>query len=83
MVRAGGFPCVGSAVQVILALELHEQRFLPYIEKVQLLLLRVYWLLLLLLMMQMPTSVPAAIAAADTSRELDDTRRADIPLQYS
>ena len=40
MVRAGGFPCVGSAVQVILALELHEQRFLPYIEKVQLLLLR-------------------------------------------
>ena len=46
---------------------MNNDSYPTYVEKVQLLLLRVYWLLLLLLMMQMLTSVPAAIAAADAS----------------
>ena len=43
---------------------MNNDSYRTYVEKVQLLLLRVYWLLVLLLMMQMLTSVPAAIAAA-------------------
>ena len=46
---------------------MNNDSYRTYVEKVQLLLLRVYWLLLLLLMMQMLTSVPTAIAAADAS----------------
>ena len=47
---------------------MNNDSYRTYVEKVQLLLLRVFWLLVLLLMMQMLTSVPAAIAAAGASR---------------
>ena len=47
---------------------MNNDSYRTYVEKVQLLLLRVYWLLVMRLMMQMLTSVPAAIAAADASR---------------